>query len=155
MKRVELGALSGGGFGFRVSRPGFDVTDPNAPLIFDSDITPASILFKGAVPAEGTSRTVENFQLPGFPGTQTTTLRSWATFTFPEALPFVPFARIFKRYRTGDNTYYRDEFQQYGSVGCSNVDAYALLTERFPGTDGPAYQDVPTHYFLILGIPAR
>ncbi|ORE89735.1 hypothetical protein ATO4_23692 [Aurantimonas sp. 22II-16-19i] len=82
-------------------------------------------------------------------------MRSWATFVFPNPLPFVPFVRIFKRYRTGDSTYYRDEFQQFGGAQCSNIDCYSFMTERFAGTSEPAYQDTPTHYFLILNIPAR
>ena len=154
MKRIELGALTGGGFGLRISRPDFDVTDPAAPLLFDSAVSPASVIFKGSMPAEGTERIVQNGSLPGYPSSTNTTLRSWATFVFPEPLPFVPFVRVFKRYRIGNDDYYRDEFQQYGGAGCSTSDCSATLTEQYAGSS-PSYQDTPTHYFLIMNVPAR
>lgn len=153
MKRVELGALSDGKYGLRVSRPGHDVTDHDAPLLFDSDLLPASLIFKGSLPAEHTERTVRNFQLPGFPGTTTTTLRSSATFVFPFALPFIPYVRTFKKYRLEDGPYNSDEFQNSSGVSVSTSQALVNTTEQRSGEWD--YEDVPTHYFLVFNFPLR
>ena len=153
MKRIELGRLSDGKYGLRVSRPGFDVTHPDAPLVFDSEVYPAAVIFKGSMVAETVTRSVVSNQLPGFPGTTTTTLRSTATFNFPFSLPFVPFVRTLKRFRVEDETYFGDETQHSRSAYVTNSSVLSSTSEQFSGN--VAYEYAPIHYFIVLNIPQR
>jgi hypothetical protein len=96
-KRVSLGrhALDGA-YGLRVAPQGHSVDDPNAPLLFDTNRQQLQPLF--VMPYETTVQTTHaatpnmprGYEEWGGGGTMTYSVKTFATVSFPYALPFVP-----------------------------------------------------------------
>jgi hypothetical protein len=150
MKRVELGAFTGGGFGLRISRPGQDVANPAAALMFDSDRRVLSRVDGGVVQANVVSRVVTNTNPPfGLPGITTTRWEHQSVFIFQEPLPFNPIVRVGYTVFINGTSYTYDDYSRSGTRYTSTTSSVTVnVSHAAPGDVN--YDAAPIHRIAVL-----
>lgn len=135
--RVALGLLPGGGYGVRVSRPGYDVLNnalTGAQIAFDSRwVTAARVFLNGSVTAPQSS------------------FGSYTSIAFPSSLPSIPTAIVMQRQSSSsqwvsvDSAAFDESWQPTGGL----YEAARVFTNRIEFLN-PTFGGSRVYSYLIM-----